>query len=180
MHNAESTEVTTCRVHRGTARTIDAVGVDVILPPPCSKAGCRRAATTASAHGECEYHQRVREHRERHRQRVALFRKIHDGYRAVRGQLAMAHPAVMREMQRVAMRVFHHLINFGVEQTEENIRAVVAIFPMRDDEVRRRRMSPIGGWYAVFKVGPVTVWPCGSFFFLLFDRDQPVLFSGLL
>jgi hypothetical protein len=66
---------------------------------------------------------------------VALFRKIHDAYRAVRGQLTMNNPAVMREMQRVTMRVFHHLINFGVEQTEENIRVVAAIFPMRDDAV---------------------------------------------
>jgi hypothetical protein len=135
MHNGVSAEIPTCARHRGTARTIDAIGVDVIVVPPCAKPGCRRPATTASAHGECEYHQRVREHRERHRQRVALFRKIHDAYRAVRGQLAMAHPAIMREMQRVTMRVFHHLIDFGVEQTEENIRVVAAIFPMRDDAI---------------------------------------------
>jgi hypothetical protein len=47
----------------------------------------------------------------------------------------MNNPAIMREMQRVTMRVFHHLINFGVEQSEENIRVVAAIFPMRDDAI---------------------------------------------
>ena len=80
----------------------------------------------------------VRAHRERHQQRVAVFRRIHDAYRALRPPLALGirEPgAVLREMQRVSMRVFHHLINFGVEQTDENIRVVVAIFPMRDDAV---------------------------------------------
>ena len=136
--NGESTAVPTCASHRGTARTIDAVGVDVIVPPPCARPGCRHAATAASAHGECEHHRNVRAHRERHQQRVALFRKIHDAYRAVRPPLALGvreHPAIMREMQRVTMRVFHHLINFGVEQSEENIRVVAAIFPMREDAV---------------------------------------------
>jgi len=67
---------------------------------------------------------------------VALFRKIHDAYRAVRPPLAVGvpmHPAIMREMQRVTMRVFRHLIDFGVEQSEENIRVVAAIYPMRAD-----------------------------------------------
>ena len=135
-HNGVSAEIPTCARHRGTARTVDALGVDVIVPPPCSRAGCRRGVTTANAHNECAHHQLVRAHRERHQQRVALFRKIHDAYRAVRGgAVTMNNPAVMREMQRVTMRVFHPLINFGVEQTEENIRVVAAIFPMRDDAV---------------------------------------------
>ena len=133
MHSGESAEVPTCNTHRGTARTIDAVGVEVIVPPPCSKAGCRRGVTTASTYNECDYHRRVRAHRERHLERVALFRKIHDAYRAIRGQLAMNNPAIVREMQRVTMRVFRHLIDFGVEQSEENIRVVAAIFPMRPD-----------------------------------------------
>ena len=136
MHNAESAQVTTCTRHRGTARTIDAVGVDVVVLPQCSRAGCRRAATTASAHGECEHHRLVRRHRDLHQERVALFRKIHDAYRAVRGgPITMNNPAIMREMQRVTMRVFRHLIDFGVEQSEENIRVVAAIFPMRDDAI---------------------------------------------
>jgi len=138
MHNAESVAVPTCARHRGTERTIDAVGVDVVVPPPCSRAGCRRWPTTASAHGECEYHRQIRAHRDRHREQVALFRKIHDAYRAIRPPLALGvreHPAIMREMQRVTMRVFRHLIDFGVEQTEENIRVVAAIFPMREDAV---------------------------------------------
>ena len=135
-HNAESTEVTTCARHRGTARTIDAVGVDVIVIQACSRAGCRRAATAASAHGECEHHRNVRRHRERHQERVALFRKIHDAYRAIRGgPITMNNPAIMREMQRVTMLVFRHLIDFGVEQSEEYIQVVVAIYPMRDDAV---------------------------------------------
>jgi hypothetical protein len=69
---------------------------------------------------------------------VALFRRIHDAYRAVRPPLALGvreHPAIMREMQRVSLRVFRHLTDFGVEQTEENIRVVAAIFPMREDAV---------------------------------------------
>ena len=136
MHNGLSAEVPTCARHRGTARTIEAV--EVIQIQPCSKAGCRRGLTVANAHGECAHHQMVRAHRERHQQRVAVFRRIHDAYRALRPPLALGirEPgAVLREMQRVSMRVFHHLINFGVEQTDENIRVVVAIFPMRDDAV---------------------------------------------
>ena len=136
MHNGVSAEIPTCARHRGTARTIDAIGVDVVVPLACSKAGCRRAATTASAHGECEYHRQIRAHRDRYREQVALFRKIHDAYRAIRGgPVTMNNPAIMREMQRVTMRVFRHLIDFGVEQSEENIRVVVAIYPMRDDAV---------------------------------------------
>ena len=67
-----------------------------------------------------------------------MFRRIHDAYRALRPPLALGNRepgAVLREMQRVSLRVFHHLANFGVEQTDENIRVVVAIFPMRDDAV---------------------------------------------
>ena len=138
MHSGESAEVPTCSTHRGTARTIDAVGVDVVVPPPCSKAGCRRGVTAENAQGECEYHARVRAHRARHQERVAMFRRIHDAYRALRPPLALGNRepgAVLREMQRVSLRVFHHLANFGVEQTDENIRVVVAIFPMRDDAV---------------------------------------------
>jgi len=138
MHNGESAAVPTCARHRGTARTIDAVGVDVVVPPPCSRAGCRRGVTATNEHNECEYHARVRAHRERHQQRVAVFRRIHAAYRALRPPLALGvyEPgAIQREMQRVSLRVFHHLVNFGVEQTDENIRVVVAIFPMRDDAV---------------------------------------------
>jgi hypothetical protein len=67
---------------------------------------------------------------------VALFRRIHDAYRALRVPLALGvreHPAILREMQRVSLRVFRHLTDFGVEQTEGNIRVVAAIFPMRPD-----------------------------------------------
>ena len=136
MHSGLSAVVPTCSTHRGTARTIDAIGVEVIVPPPCSKAGCRRGVTVANAHNECGYHVGVRAHRERHQERVALFRRIHDAYRAIRGgPVTMNNHAIMREMQRVSMRVFHHLIDFGVEQTDENIRVVAAIFPMRDDAV---------------------------------------------
>ena len=136
MHNGLSAEVPTCARHRGTARTIDAIGVELVVPQPCSKAGCRRGVTFANAHGECEHHQRVRAHRERHQERVALFRRIHAAYRAIRGgAVTMNNHAIMREMQRVSIRVFHHLINFGVEQTDENIAVVAAIFPMRDDAV---------------------------------------------
>ena len=136
-HNAESAAVPTCARHRGTARTIDAIGVDVVVPQACSRAGCRRPVIDTNAQNECEHHQRVRAHRDHHRERVALFRKIHDAYRAIRGggapAVTMNTPAIMREMQRVTMRVFRHLIDFGVEQSEENIRVVVAIFPMRPD-----------------------------------------------
>jgi len=134
MHNAHSREIPTCGVHRGTARTIDAVGVDVLVLPPCSRAGCRRGVTTANAHNECAHHQLVRAHQKR----VALFRKIHDAYRATRPVLPMGvreNPAITREISRVSMHVFRHLIDFGVEQSEENIRVVAAIYPMRDDAV---------------------------------------------
>ena len=136
-HNAESNAVPTCGVHRGTERTINAIGIDVIVVAPCSKAGCRRAATTASAHNECGYHQAVRRHRELHLERVDLFRRIHDAYRAVRPALPLGvreHPAILREIQRVSLRVYAHLDNFvGVERSDENIRVVIAIFPMRPD-----------------------------------------------
>uniref|UniRef100_A0A6C0HLZ5 Uncharacterized protein n=1 Tax=viral metagenome TaxID=1070528 RepID=A0A6C0HLZ5_9ZZZZ len=137
-HNGESAAVPTCARHRGTARTVDALGVDVLALPPCSRAGCRRGITAANAHNECAHHQLVRAHRERHQQRVALFRKIHDAYRAIRPPLALGvplHAAIMREIQRVSMRVFRHLIDFGVEQSEENIRVIAAIYPPRDDAV---------------------------------------------
>lgn len=136
MHSGLSAEVPTCSTHRGTARTIDAPGVDVIVPQACSKAGCRRGVTVANAHGECEHHKAVRAHRARHQEHVALFRRIHDAYRAIRPPLAIGvreHAAVQRELSRVSMRVFRHLIDFGVEQSEENIRVVVAIYPMRPD-----------------------------------------------
>jgi hypothetical protein len=67
---------------------------------------------------------------------VALFRRIHATYRANRPPLAIwdrEHVAVQREISRVSMLVFHHLINFAFEQTDENIRVVTAIFPMRPD-----------------------------------------------
>ena len=135
-HNGLSAAVPTCARHRGTARTIDAIGVELVVPQACSKAGCRRGVTVANAHGDCEYHARVRAHRARHLERVELFRSIHDAYRAIRQPQPLGvpmHPAIMREMQRVTMRVFRHLIDFGVEQSEENIRVVAAIYPMRPD-----------------------------------------------
>jgi hypothetical protein len=94
---------------------------------------------------------------------VAIFRRIHDAYRALRPPLALGireHGAVLREMQRVSMRVFHHLINFAVEQTDENIRVVVAIFPMRDDAVvieedraRQELWNRLGDVNAILGVG---------------------------
>jgi hypothetical protein len=138
MHSGLSAEIPTCSLHRGTARTIDAIGVDVIVVPPCAKPGCRRGITAENPHNECNYHQVVRRNRERHQERVALFRRIHDAYRALRPPLALGvyeHGAIQREMQRVTMHVFRHLVDFGVEQTDENIRAVAAIFPMRDDVI---------------------------------------------
>jgi hypothetical protein len=135
MHSGASAEIPTCSAHRGTERTVETV--QVIALPPCSKAGCRRGITIANAHNECNYHHVVRRNRELHQERVALFRRIHDAYRALRppppGDRELA--AVQREMQRVSLRVFRHLTDFGVPQTEENIRVVAAIYPMRADAV---------------------------------------------
>jgi len=117
---------------------VEALGVEVIALPPCSKAGCRRGVTAANAHNECGYHQLVRRNRAIHVERVSLFRRIQDAYRALRPPLALGvreHAAVVREMQRVSMRVFRHLIDFDVEQSDENIRVVVTIYPMRPDAV---------------------------------------------